>query len=193
MPNISASKTAGFTLVEMLVAVALFALLGGIVFQFFVSGFVLQRNTLSIQESTNQVSFMAEYMGRALRQAKKELADPAACLTGVGRGWNYEVSPTNDSITFLDRNGICRHFLLSGNQIMEQISTDHQAANFGAAQSLTPLAMTVTNFRVVQQGADQQVALQPRVTFVIEAEGKGAAAKVRVQTTISQRTFDVVY
>lgn len=178
----------------MVVAFALFALLVGLVFQLFISGFVAQRNTLSIQESANQVSFRAEYIGRALRQAKKELTDPAVCLTVVGPGWNYEVSATNDSVTFLDRNGICRRISFDSinQRILEEVSTDHQAVNFGAAQSLTPDKMTVTDFRIEQLGADEHDAMQPRITFVIEAEGEGSAAKVRMQTTVSQRTFDVV-
>ncbi len=188
------SKESGFTLVEMLVATALFGLLVGLVFQLFISSFSVQRNTLSIQESANQISFVAEYMERALRQARKESANPAACLTGAGRGWNYEVSAANDSITFLDRDNLCRKFSFDpvGQQIFEEVSTDNQAAHFTGAEPLTPGTMAVTGFRIEQRGADEQDNEQPRVTLVIEAEATEADAKVRVQTTISQRTFDVV-
>jgi len=193
IPNAS-----GFTLVEMTVSIALFGLLVGMVFQLFTSGFVAQRSTLGIQESANQVSFVAEYAGRALRQAQKELEAVSAdqCLKApvAGRGWNYEVSASNDSITFIDKDGVCRRFLLSSGQVMEQTAAGsldpHLAANLGASQALTPSGMAVTSFRIVQQGADQQDDLQPRVTLVLEAEGE-TGAKVRVQTTISQRTFDV--
>jgi hypothetical protein len=177
----------------MVVALALLGLLGGAVFTLVISGFSAQRNTLSMQKSTNQLSFVAEYMGRALRQAQKELNSPATCLVNAGRGWNYEVSAGNDSVTFLDKNGICRKLSISGDELVEEISTDHQAANFNLPQPLTPASsMKVTKFRVVQMGANQTDALQPRITFVIEAEGEESAAKIRIQTTVSQRNFDVV-
>ncbi len=192
-------KCSGFTLVEIVVVLALLGLLGGAAFNLFVSAFSAQRNTLSIQKSTNQLSYVAEYTGRALRQATKELRSSQQCLANVGRGWNYEVSVGNDSIAFLDKQGFCRKFSLSANQIVEQVATSpdsHDAANFGTTQPLTPSSMKVTNFRVVQRGAYQGDSItpdneQPRITFVIEAEGEGSNATIRIQTTISQRNFDV--
>lgn len=198
MPK-SSSHT-GFTLIEIVVVLALLGLLGGAVFNLFAAGISAQRNTLSIQKSTNQLSYVAEYMGRALRQATKELRSSQQCLANVGRGWNYEISAGNDSITFLDKQGFCRKISLSANQIVEQIATSpdsHDAANLGPIQPLTPAGMTITNFRMIQQGAYQGDSVtpdneQPRVTFVIEARGEGSDANIRIQTTVSQRNFDVV-
>lgn len=176
---------AGFTLVEMIVVIALLGLLVGVVFNLFASGFSSQRNTLSVQKSTNQLSYIAEYMGRALRQATKDLN--GTCITAKK---NFEV--VSGELRFLDKASRCRAFFLAGTQIKEKISPDSSSSGLvGTDQPLTPSGMSVTNFNVVLQGEVQTDAMQPRITFVMEAEGEGSTAKVRLQTTVSQRNFDV--
>jgi hypothetical protein len=145
----------------------------------FASGISAQRNTLSIQKSSNQLSYVAEYMGRALRQAQKDVG--GTCITAKK---NFEIG--GGELRFLDKNTICRSFLLESEQLKERLSLG------GPAEPLTPDGMKVTNFQALLMGEAQTDNLQPRVTFVIEAEGEGSNAPIRIQTTISQRNFDVV-
>ena len=82
------NKERGFTLVEILVALGIFLLVGGVAFQFLFSSFAAQRTALGRQTLVDQLSFVVEYMSRAVRDAEKDLLDQ--CLTS-GTHLNYEV------------------------------------------------------------------------------------------------------
>jgi len=180
------SKSKGFTLVEILVALFIFSLVIGGAVNLLVSSLSAQKISLQKEQVFREQSSLAEYMGRAFRQATKELGSPALCLTTVGRGYNYELnSPTNNRIRFLDRNNICQQFFVSGSQIYEQKSTDSSAANFGAQVALTSNNATADSLLFALLGQNQTDNLQPRVTFFAQING------IQLQTTISQRNFDV--
>jgi hypothetical protein len=152
-----------------------------------VSGLSVQRRSGAQQELMDQASYLAEYMSRALRQARKELGDPPSnCLTTAGRGFNYELNVAQDRIRFLNRNNMCQQFLLSGVQIFEQTSSDGTAANFGSQVALTSDNLQVTGLGFSKSGDGQSDSLQPKATFAIELNGT-----MRIQTTVSQRKMDV--
>ena len=191
----------GFTIVELLVSIFIFSLVivgaGGLL----VSSMGVQRRSGTQQEIIDQASYLAEYMSRALRQARKDTA--GVCLTTAGAGFNYElnINPVGDRIRFLNRNNlgvlVCKQFSLSGAQIFEQTSTD-AAANL---PPLTPqLALTSNNLQVTKlrfyiSGASQGDNLQPKATFAMELKGRaqqgGSQPAVNIQTTVSQRKIDV--
>lgn len=186
----------GFTIPELLVSLFVFSLVfvgaGGLL----VSGISSQRRSGAQQELMDQASYLAEYMSRALRQARKELVNsPANCLTGAGRGHNYELNAAGDRIRFLNRNNLCQQFFLFGAQIVEQMSSDGTAANFAVQVPLTSNNLQATRLAFFISGAGQQDNLQPKATFAIELRGKvlqaGEQPVTRIQTTVSQRKIDV--
>ncbi len=177
-------KERGFTLIEMLVATAVFILVGGVALNLLVSSIGAQRSALESQTLVDQVSFVAEYMSRAIRQAEKNISNLHDCLES-GFNLNYEVSGGGQILTFLDKDEICREFSLGGDAIRERRSGDHAAANFGAYIPLTSDDILVQDLRFLVEGEGQDDTIQPRVTFLIDAEG------MKLQTTISQRRFDV--
>lgn len=190
----------GFTIPELLVSLFVFSLAilgaGGLL----VSAINVQRQSGVQQELMDQASFLAEYMSRALRQARKELvAVPSNCLTTAGRGFNYELNPAGDRIRFLNRNNlgilVCKQFFLSGTQIVEQTSTDATAANFASQVALTSNNLQVIKLGFFISGAGQGDNLQPKATVAIELRGKvlqaGFQPVTRIQTTVSQRKIDV--
>ena len=61
----------GFTLIEMVVAVAIFTLLVGTTSSIFLSSIKTQKQGLATQENIDQASYLMEYMSRSLRMAKK--------------------------------------------------------------------------------------------------------------------------
>ncbi|MDO8474214.1 MAG: prepilin-type N-terminal cleavage/methylation domain-containing protein [bacterium] len=181
---------AGFTIPELLVSLFIFSLVivgaGGLL----VSSIGVQRRAGAQQELMDQASYLAEYMSRALRQARKDLT--GACLTTAGVGFNYELNttPVGSRISFLNRNNVgdlvCKQFLLSGTQIMERTSSDATAVNLGLQVALTSNNLQVTKLGFYISGAGQGDNSQPKATFAIELNGE-----VRIQTTVSQRDIDI--
>lgn len=178
---------AGFTLVEMLVALVIFVLIGGVAFNLLVSAIAGQRAALTNQVAVDQISSAAEYMSRVIRQAKKDLVN--LCLTS-GTHLNYEISGGGQTLRLLDKEGFCREFSFdsASGAIRERKSADSTAAGL-AASPIIPLTsddIVIQGVWFFIQGASQTDTLQPRVTFFIDAQG------LQLQTTISQRKFDVV-
>lgn len=182
-------KNNGLTLIEMLVAVTVFATIIGAISGVFISGVRVQRRVLATQEILDQTSYLMEYMGRALRMAKKDLT--GNCLTAVGAGYNYEI--TADGIKFIDYHGVCTEFHLDAEQLKK--TTD------GTTLELTSDTLQVNSFKVNLSGEYQGDSLssddlQPRATIFLEIENKRIAQsppRIQIQTSISQRDLDVRY
>lgn len=183
-------KEKGFTLIELLVAVLLFALIGGVAINLLVFSLSVHRASLAQQRLVDEVSFMAEYMSRALRQTQKDLTT-SDCIP---RGTNYEVFNGGEGLRFLDRDNKCTEFLLNSglNEMKERKSTNHEKGNLGAPVALTSDQVYMQSLYFDTQGEAQTDDLQPRVTFLIGAEARNENAQMRLQTAVSQRRFDIV-
>lgn len=155
---------------------------------FLFSAIDIQRKTLAKQEVVEQISFVAEYMSRAIRQAEKDIP-PIGSGGCVGLSENYDVDIGGEWLLFLDKDGFCREFSFHSptNAIQERRSADATAGSFNPPVALTSANIEVSGMTFVILGELQPPfdLLQPRVTFFIDAED------VQLQTTISQRRFDV--
>ena len=175
----------GFTLVEILVASAIFAVAVGAMMSVFVMSLKGQRNIRAQQNLIDNTRFATEYMSRQIRMAQRD--EPGTC-TGTA-GTTY--SAGGSSLTFIDyRNpGKCVTYGLSGTQILAQLDTGEPFVD------MTSDDILVTNLEFVVQGRDKIDLEQPRVTIVLEAEAAGEAAEskpnIQLQTTISARNIDV--
>ena len=178
-------KSRGVSLIEMLAAVAIFAITVGAISGLFISAIRTQRRILATQELLDQTSYVLEYMGRALRMAKKDTS--LVCLLTAK---NYENGI--DWIRFLKFESatgtdVCYYFYLSGNRIYE-------SKGGAAGISLTSEKLTVNFLKFVVSGDDLPTdTLQPRVSIFLEIFGKGATGeqpKIQIQTSISQRPLD---
>jgi len=171
-----------FTLTELLVVIGLISLISGTVIGVYISGVRVQRKILEDQEVLSQINYALEYMGRAIRMAKKDDVE-------IG-GQTKNCCPqdkvnfcqnSNSEILFRNSQNQCQRFYLSSNAIYEEIVG---VSNF----PLTSIKINSLKFNL--SGAPQGDQLQPRVTIFIEAETKGQK-KLEFQTTISQRDLDV--
>ena len=179
-------KGAGFTIIELMIAALLFALLAGAILSLMISSISAQRKTLSHQTLIDQSSFVAEYMSRALRQAQQE-PSVAACLPAAGH--NYEITRAGQGIRFLDIDAQCREIYLDGDVIKETIDA-------GAAVALTSDKLEVLVLEFSTIGETDADDIQPRVTFFMDITGDAIQPtdrpRIQLQTTISQRHFDIV-
>lgn len=171
----------GFTLIEMLISVFIFALVMSIAGGLFAAGISSQRKTLERNQLLNESSYALEYMSRALRMARKDDLEPPDCLSGTKV--NYE--DTGNGIRFKNYNKECQEFYLSNARLYQEKN--------GVNSALTSSQIEVTAFRIEGQATwDQDDTEQPRVTFFLEVKPKGKEnPKLKLQTTLSQRNLDV--
>ena len=165
----------GFTLIEMVVAVAVFSLLVSVSTGILLSSLKAQRQSLATQEVLDQTSYLMEYMSRSLRMAKKDLA---GTCTGTAK-LNYAF--TGQCIKFINYHNECQQFCLDGTRIRNE-----------AGVYLTSSNLNVSFFGVNLSGQYQPPAdtLQPRLTISLIIQGK-EQSMIKIQTTISQRNPDV--
>lgn len=180
------SSHKGFTLIEVLVAAAIFGTLMVAVTGLFVSALRVERNILASKKVLGQISYATEYMTRALRMAEKDKTGSCVQDVPVGSGnySNYEI--TANGIKFINalQNSECHEFLLEGGQIKMQTPAGKLA--------LTSTGITVDFLEFELSGETQSDNLQPFVTIYIEAHTKESPA-LEVQTSVSQRNLDVTY
>jgi len=169
----------GFTLIEMVVAVAVFALVVGAASAIFVSSLKIQKQSLSSQELLDQTSYLMEYMSRAIRMAKKDDVEIGGvvvnCLSGTKVNYEFD----GQCLKFRNYKNECQQFCLDNDRLKNE-----------AGVYLTSPDLKVKNFDVNLTGETQLDYLQPKVSIVLNIEGR-EQAKVQIQTTISQRNLDI--
>jgi len=172
----------GFTLIEMVVAIAIFSLLVGATSGVFLSGLKNQKQGLATQEILDQTSYLMEYMSRSLRMAIKDDIESGGitkhCL--AGDRVNYEFDSLTKCLKFRNYHNECQQFCWDGTHIKDEngnyLTSDH---------------LKVSNFSVQLQGQYQYPDnQQPRVTISLNITGKEQTS-LNIQTTISQRNLDV--
>lgn len=190
----------GVSLIEMLVAVAIFAITVGAISGIFVSAIRTQRRVLATQELLDQTSYVLEYMGRALRMARKESTATVECphITTdclSSADLNYETSGNQD-IRFLNYTCNCQRFFLEGSRLKEHKdwTLSGGVPSGGTENYLTSdkLQINSPKFNLSGQSESEVPNLQPRVTIFLEILGRGTTErpKIQIQTSISQRNID---
>jgi prepilin-type N-terminal cleavage/methylation domain-containing protein len=172
------AKPSGFTLVETLVAMAIFSMIVGAALGIFVTGVRSQRKVLASQQVLDQTSYVLEYMSRALRMAKKDLL--GNCIAA-----NSNYALTGSGIKFKNYKNECQEFYLESGQLKE-------SKNGGSGIALTSSNLTVNYFGISSSGWLQTDNIQPSVTIFLDVIGKEQAG-IKIQTAVSQRNLDVAY
>ncbi len=183
----------GYTLIEILVAISIFLIVIVAPTGLFVGSFKSQRKALSTQILIDNVSYNLEYINRALRMAKKDLAGNC-----IEKGSNYE-NPGNSisRIRFLNYNGYCQEFLLYNERLGVKISTDEDEESLGEFLPLTSNDLKIESVKFQLFGQEQGDIFQPQATISLKIKGKGLSPElqpeIKIQTTITQRNLDVTY
>jgi len=176
-----------FTLIEVMVSVAIFSLLIAGPTGFFISSLKAQKKALSSQELIDTASYFLEYTSRAIRMAQKDSS--STCLTSLGKR-NYELTEEPEQgIKFLNYKGECQKIYLevSTGRIIEERGGSHDY--------LTSGNLEVVDFKISLSGETQLDDLQPKVTILLKIKGKSLAEEMNpemiIQTTLSQRNLDI--
>lgn len=177
----------GFTLIELLVTTGVLAVLMVGVTGLFISSLRTERSILASKRVLGQVSYAMEYMGRALRMARKDIDGDGINCIPVGSNYQITAQGGIRFINFLQESD-CQEFFLEDGQIKFQ-------SNIGSPLPIT-LALTsprinVTRLKFNLSGETQGPpdTLQPFITIVLSVYSPDSPV-FKIQTSISQRSPD---
>lgn len=188
--------TAGFTIVELIVVLAVFATIMTAATSIFISIIQQQKNISNEQEILNQASYAIEYMSRSIRTAVTD--ESGSCLGAPFQGYIYlltkydSVSGTYKGVKFISNNNDCHEFFLdTADGILKEIKNSSQAQNILSSSLLN--ASFVVNGDKSLQGAIQGNLTQPRLTILLHVlvEGVQSQKEKVIQMTVSQRNLNI--
>jgi len=189
----------GFTLIELIVVMAVFLFVIGAAIGIFISIVQNQERILSQQELLSQMSYAEEIMSKAMRMAVKDdsTSDPnGTCITA---GKNYLLTPIDaidgvyTGIKFLDQsdlnpsglgNPACVEFYLDELRHVLVESKTYDGSS-GTPMDLTSSKFTVNKIRFVIN----EFGSQPKVTVFMNVQANGLSP-MTIQTTVSQRNLN---
>ncbi|MFA6376211.1 MAG: prepilin-type N-terminal cleavage/methylation domain-containing protein [Candidatus Paceibacterota bacterium] len=204
-------ERSGFTLVEILVSISIFALAMTVVTQLFIYSLRAEKRLVAHSQLINEMSYNMEHFARDIRMAKKRLqADPAPyCLSTVGV--NFDEIKTGGIVTglkFKNTNlsgGIdCIQYYACnpsqpcysslglgalGYSGVTALIESHAGTNGTFDLPVTSPKINITNFKLVVVGESQEDEIQPRVTMYIQAKNEENEV-LESQLTVSQRDID---
>ncbi len=207
----------GFTLIELIVVMAVFLFVIGAAISIFISIIQSQKKVLSEQQLLNQVSYVEEYISKALRMAGTEDSS-GSCLGADNEGYIYLLTPYDTTsglyrgIKFINQsNGVCQHFFLSGDgtdvdpyilkELKNSVDDDDAIALTSANLQINSIVFSINGSSgstfvsdscttSSQCGASSKDTIQPRATILFNINIPGESSKI-IQTTVSQRNLNV--
>jgi len=191
------NKNLGFSLIEMLVSIALFAIVVTTSVGTLLVLVDANAKSQSIQIAINNLSFAVDVMTRQLRTGTDFYCDvnQTSIISGssLKSGIN-NCSNGGEAIAFTDtRTGQRISFSLAhpnGTTIQRRI--DGMSSN--AWLDMTGSNITITNLDFVVTGTDPSDDVQPTVTIFIEAtvgDSTGLGSQFEIQTSVTQRKLDI--
>ncbi len=185
---------------ELVVVLALFMLIMSVVVNMFTSIVQQQKRILAEQELLNQVSYVQEYVSRAVRSAVKDAAGD--CLfdnENSYAGYIYLLTHYHgelgvyEGIKFITKDNICQEFFVdSADGLLKEIKNGGSPQNILSAKFNLQHAIFIINGDKEIYGATASDARQPRVTMVIDVKNQTEGNPDKVfQTTVSQRNLNI--
>ena len=177
-------QKAGFTLVELIVAVGVFAAVVVAVSTIFTSVVNSQRKNVNNEEILDNARFVLENMARAIRQScviNDQGIQSKSCI----------VSPdgSSSSLNVLHPTKGVVVYNLSNGHITEKSNTDSSAIN------LTSDSVAVDSLTFVVAGNNITDNIQPRITISISMrsvnQNPGTDTNINLQTTVTPRTLQI--
>lgn len=209
-------KNKGFTLVELMVVMAIFLFIIAGAIGIFISIIQYERRILAEQELLNQMSYVIEYMSKALRMAGKD--GTGDCLGEAG--YSYLLTRPDSTtgfyrgIKFINAsdNYACQEFYLDnyvsqgGSNITvlkeKKVYPLYVPVSDENAVALTSEKFKITSLRFGINGTDGRVggtyyasdddAIQPKITILLDIQPLSDSDQEikKIQTTISQRKLN---
>jgi len=161
------SNNKGFTIIEMVVAVGVFAVVITVSLAAFLNISDIQKRAEALRVINNNLNFSLETMMREIRA-----------------GSNYRVGSGGTSLTIASVFGGDITYRLNNNRIEKSVDGSPFI-------TLTAPEVNITKLLFIVQGQNPNDGLQPRVNIIITGSaGEKTLIKLNLQTTISQRKID---
>jgi prepilin-type N-terminal cleavage/methylation domain-containing protein len=175
----SRNKKRGFTIIEMVLAVAVFTVVSLIAAGALLAIADANRKAQTFKSVVNNVNFALESIARNLRTGRsyssEDFNQTSSCLTGYKIGISF-TSQEDENISYY----------LSGTQIMRKVGSE-------TAVGITAPEVKITKFclRVLGTGATDDT--QPNVLMLVSGLMEGrerSQSRFDIQTLITQRLID---
>jgi prepilin-type N-terminal cleavage/methylation domain-containing protein len=195
-PKKNSRQRSGFTLVELLVAVALFSILMSIAAGGFVRALRSEREVSAMMAAESNVNLALEQMAREMRTGylfchdpgeNSPSADCASCsvvVSGQTQTW------TCPNIEFYNSSGEQVEYSLDANNVLERSDS---AENNGVAEPLTSDNVSVTDLNFTIFGNIEGDHWNPRVTVAIGVQPNDSTvtwSTANLETTVEARGID---
>jgi prepilin-type N-terminal cleavage/methylation domain-containing protein len=190
--NISAKKEQGFTLVELLVSIAIFVIVMTFSLGAVVSVLDAGRQARALKSVMTNLNFTVEAMSRDIKFGDSYYCGQASSFPPSPRNCTGNPVDSEDAISFVSSENEDIIYRLQGNQI--QKSTNGGASFLGVTApevNIQDMKFYVFNSHP-QSGATDDA--QPRVTLLIRGyagEKPTLQSNFVIQTTLSQRSLDL--
>ena len=173
-PNISSSHR-GYTLIELIVSVAIFSIVMLVAGAAFLSLISLDRKARATNDVVSNLSYVVDSMERSIRT-----------------GTSYTASSGTDTFSYTDANGriVSYHLKVTGSlgQVEQKIDT-------GAWSALTDPRVDVESLVFYPVGTVAGDAVQPTVTFtlrgIITPDPQSAPIEFVIESGATQRLIDI--
>jgi prepilin-type N-terminal cleavage/methylation domain-containing protein len=176
MKNITKNQklktSGGFTIVELMVAMALFLVLVGIAAGAFIRALRTQRAIVELMAANDNASLTLEQMAREIRT-----------------GYNFN-KVSSSELSFVNAYNIVVFYRLSEEAIERGTENVFLQRTY---KKITADNLRVNDFRINLLGNESGDSYPPRITINLSISGKSKyfeGASVNVQTTISARLLD---
>jgi len=162
----------GYTLIEMLVAMALFSILIVMVMNTFMRGFYFQKRIVEMQALQREEAYLTETMSREIRMAT-DIATSQQALNGV------------TSLVFSNNEGNATTYCLADSSGICSSTGQYFAVN-GKVVNSTEIRVISLRFFTSQDFANKQ----PIVTTVLQLQSKKEiGVETRLQTSVAMRLY----
>ena len=175
----------GVSLLELIVAIALFAVLmlsATAIFKMVIDG---QRNAISAQNVQENMRYIMEKISKEIRMA--QIGNQECGTAAINKVFN--TANDGSEIYFKNQNGDCVTYYLENKRIKTMVGVN------GVNDFVTPAKIEVNNlkFYVVDDLIGVSASLQPYVVMTINAKAVGQAINqqaMKIQMTVSSRYYE---
>jgi len=217
MENKEFKKQKGFTLIELIIVMAVFMLVVAVAIAIFLSIVASQKRILQQEQMLSEVSYAMEYMSKGLRMALKDSG--STCL--VWRNESGEITQEFENYIYLytrantdnqeyegikfinaSNNDACQEFFVTKdattqNNVLKELkdqTTDTYSTLLTASKYNIDYFRTSINATsgLSSYGASEDDSIQPRATLIMgfQVPGDNLQPEIKIQTTVSDRNIN---